>query len=112
MANTCLIPLHGQYSTSIQTLHQSVLVVFYFPTTSLQAHWEDHTTTLDPTNAFAIRIPRGKRHQHINTHEMRAVLQSFKRWQPIWGRGVVVIHTDNTATLSGLNKESIRGPSI
>ena len=43
---------------------------------------------------------------------MRAVLQSFKRWQPIWGRGVVVIHTDNTATLSGLNKGSIRGPSM
>jgi len=85
---------------------------FYFPATSLQANWEDHTTTLDPSNAFAIRIPRGKRHQHINTHEMRAVLQSFKRWQPIWRRGVVVIHTDNAATLSGLNKGSIRGPSM
>jgi hypothetical protein len=85
---------------------------FYFPSSSFQANWEDYTTTLDPTHAFSIRIPRGKRHQHINTHEMRAVLQSFKRWQSIWARGVVVIHTDNTATLSGLNKGSIRGPSM
>jgi hypothetical protein len=85
---------------------------FYFPATSVQANWEDYTTTLDPINAFSIRIPRGKRHQHINTHEMRAVLQSFKRWQSIWARGVVIIHTDNTATLSGLNKGSIRGPSM
>jgi hypothetical protein len=85
---------------------------FYFPAISLQANWEDQTATLDSSSAFAIRIPRGKRHQHINTHEMRAVLQSFKRWQPIWRRGMVVIHTDNTATLSGLNKGSIRGPSM
>jgi hypothetical protein len=76
---------------------------FYFPAISLQANWEDQTATLDSSSAYAIRIPRGKRHQHINTHE-RAVLQSFKRWQPIWRRGMVVIRTDNTATLSGLNK--------
>jgi hypothetical protein len=38
--------------------------------------------------------------------------KSFKSWQPIWGRGAVVIHTDNTATLSGLNKGAIRGPSM
>lgn len=85
---------------------------FYFSTTSRQAHWQDHAATLDPAHAFSMRIPRGKRHQHINTHEMRAVLQSFKRWQPLWKRGVVVVHTDNTATLSGLNKGSIRGPSM
>jgi hypothetical protein len=85
---------------------------FYFPATSLQANWEDYTTTLDPTNVFALRIPRGKRYQYINIYKIRAVLQSFKHWQPIWKRGVVIIHIDNTATLSSLNKGSIRGLSM
>jgi hypothetical protein len=77
--------LFDDFSRPIFHLYTDALSIglddFHFLATSLKANWENYTTTVNPTDAFSIRISRGKRHWHINTHEMRAVLQSFKRWQ-------------------------------
>jgi hypothetical protein len=85
---------------------------FYFKSSCTDDKWLDHCASIPASNAFATLHTRRKRCQHINTHEMRAILHAFKRWGEVWKKCAVIIHTDNTTAQSGINRGRVHGPSM
>lgn len=47
----------------------------------------------------------------INVHEVEAILLAFQLWAPAWYRHQIVIHTDSTTAVTGLQDSTLRGPA-
>jgi len=61
---------------------------------------------------FSTRLKRRHRKKHINWKEMFAVLYAFASWSERWQDARVIVFSDNTSVVDGINKHTIRGAAI
>ena len=90
------------------------------------AHWRTHwlAGAWNPTNLVCLRLRFSGNWVHttgselpsqlkvnINYLELYAALQAICKWSPHWANCHVCLHTDNTQTMTFLNKVSCKHPA-
>ena len=50
--------------------------------------------------------------EHINLKELEAVVLAIQRWAPLWAKKRVFVWSDNTTTVSNINRCSSRSPLL
>jgi hypothetical protein len=50
--------------------------------------------------------------QHINVLELQTVLLAAELWGGSWGKQHILVHSDNMATVTALNKRTSRSPEL
>lgn len=86
-------------------------------------NWKDNISIILQANSFACTLPTVENAKNfpelliedktfdINIWEVQAVLEAVERWCHIFSGHEVVIHTDNSATSSGITKGYLAGPA-
>ena len=69
---------------------------------------------IPPSRAFMLALPRHiqRKHEHINSKEMRAVKQGLLRWGARWKGSRVTLNIDNKAVVHGIENRTIRGGTM
>ena len=80
---------------------------FYYLGNSSQ--WRQSVPIISLSNAFMATVHTKHTEEHINFHEIRAILAAFTRWGPQFARSHLVINTDNTTAFHGLQSSRLRG---
>ena len=76
---------------------------------SLSSDWRANISLLTPTKAYAVKVEETNREEHINFHEVYAILVALRRWGALFARSRLLVNTDNTNAFHGLQSNRLRG---
>ena len=73
---------------------------------------QEQEQDLTSSKAFSQRFSTRLRHCHINVKETQAILHAFQIWKSQLKDSHLIIHCDNEAVATGLQKLTLRGPAM
>ena len=86
---------------------------FFDHVQSESCRWEDQVKALPREHSLSeafIPTEPAPAILDINVNEITATLAAFKRWAPSWRTKRIIVHTDNTTTLTGIRKQTLKSP--